>query len=77
MNNITRGMTKTTMPSINRNLDGAKHKLLEFRPQRWKRVKTTLTSCVQEHLPSFSILDKKEKGVKLDKSIIVKSKLMN
>jgi hypothetical protein len=30
MNNLTRGVAKTTMPSINKYFDGTKHKLPEF-----------------------------------------------
>jgi hypothetical protein len=42
-----------------------------------KRIKATLTLLMQQHLLCFLILNHDEKGVKLNKSIIVKSETMN
>jgi hypothetical protein len=42
-----------------------------------KGVEASLTCAVQQHLPHFSVLNQEEKQVKLNKSVIAKSKLMN
>jgi hypothetical protein len=76
-NYIPRRVTKTTMPTINGNFDSIENKLVKVRGRWWKRIKATLTLVVQQHLLHFSVLNLEEKGVKLNKSIIVKSEMMN
>jgi hypothetical protein len=65
------------VPSINGYFDGTKDKLPEFGCWWRKGVEATLTWTVEQQPPHFSILDKKDIGVKLNKCVIVKSKSMN
>jgi hypothetical protein len=65
-----------TMPMIHRDFDGMKYKLAKLGSRRWKWIQATLTWPAEMHLPCFSILNQEEEWVKLNKCVVVKSKMM-
>jgi hypothetical protein len=50
-------MTKATMPSVRRNLDGTKS--FPSMTRRRERVETIFASTVKQHPPRFQILNQK------------------
>jgi hypothetical protein len=56
---------------------GIEDKLAKLACRWWKRIKTTLTRPMQQHLLRFLVLYQEEVGVKFNECVIIKGEAMH